>query len=503
MKMNYLSFCLCSTLPFSLVTTAAAANENWRTLCEIETLPLPKNLDPQVGGIGVTDAGSIFVTLHRGEILKHDGKSWKQWGHGLHEPLGLHVENEHSIVVIQRAELTRIEDLDKDGEADSYQNLCSSWGLSGNYHEFAFGPAKASDGSFFVSLGTASQNGGTRPEIRGTWNDAGNISHADTKPSWQAGRAPMLPRMYARVDYRGWVIKVNPNNGTAIPYASGLRTPHGIHVTRNGDLYINDNQGDWLGSSKLYKIEKDKFYGHADSLIWHKGWNRGVPAKLPPAELDQLRTKEVAFIPQGDLANSPTQIITLPEQGFGPYNNALIMGEMNQPRLVRYMPDSVKGVEQGTMISFMEHPSLGVGNSKMTVMPPSTLLIGKTQLSWPGDKGILKVTYNDKLHLAITGVKLTPKGFDISFNGEVDSSKIVVSGENYSLAYHAQYGAKKENIVPLKANSLSTNGKTLHVELSSAPIADRVYDLTINNCSSPELGKLIDTRFFYTANQVH
>ena len=195
----------------------------------------------------------------------------------------MHVENQHSIVVVQRAELTRISDSDRDGQADTYQSICSAWGMSGNYHEFAFGAAKGPDGQFVVALGTASNGGGARPEIRGEWNAVEGLTLDKTQPGWVKSGRRGFPRMYSRVPYRGWVVKVDPKTGKMTPYASGLRTPHGVHVNAKGEIYVNDNQGDWLGMSKLYKVEQGKFYGHADSLIWTKGWNRGVPANLPAA----------------------------------------------------------------------------------------------------------------------------------------------------------------------------------------------------------------------------
>ena len=63
-------------------------------------------------------------------------------------------------MVSQMAELTLIEDLDGDGVADRYRNLCSDFGLSGNYHETnAICPD--GDGGFYIALGTASHNGPT------------------------------------------------------------------------------------------------------------------------------------------------------------------------------------------------------------------------------------------------------------------------------------------------------------------------------------------------------
>ena len=36
--------------------------------------------------------------------------------------------------------------------ADEYVTVCDKWGVSGDYHEFAFGPARDKDGNFFVTL---------------------------------------------------------------------------------------------------------------------------------------------------------------------------------------------------------------------------------------------------------------------------------------------------------------------------------------------------------------
>jgi len=267
-----------SLLVASSLWTSAASS--WQDICELEALPNPEGVDPQFGALGTLPNGDLIATFHRGEIMVYsqEKKTWKSWGGGLHEPLGLHVENQHSIVVVQRAELTRISDTDKDGTADSYQAICSSWGMSGNYHEFAFGAAKAPDGHFYVALGTASNNGGARPELRGKWNPAGGLTHDKIKPDWKPGGRKMMPRMFARVPYRGWIVKVNPTTGEMTPVASGLRTPHGVHVNAQGEVFVNDNQGDWLGNSKLFKIEQGKFYGHPASLQWNEGWDHGTPA---------------------------------------------------------------------------------------------------------------------------------------------------------------------------------------------------------------------------------
>ena len=52
-------------------------------------------------------------------------------------------KNNVAVYCVQRGELTRLIDTDGDDRADRYETVCDSWGVSGNYHEFAFGPLTA------------------------------------------------------------------------------------------------------------------------------------------------------------------------------------------------------------------------------------------------------------------------------------------------------------------------------------------------------------------------
>ena len=56
-----------------------------------------------------------------------------------------------SLYVVQRGELTRLFDSNMDGKADVFETIYA-WPVSGNYHEYSFGPKLAPDGSFFVTL---------------------------------------------------------------------------------------------------------------------------------------------------------------------------------------------------------------------------------------------------------------------------------------------------------------------------------------------------------------
>ena len=89
--------------------------------------------------------------------------------------------------------LTRLTDTNGDGVADRYETVSDQFGLSGNYHEFAFGPVRDAKGNLYIGLNTASNGAGIREKLRGDYNPLG-------RPG----------RMYACVPYRGWVIQITP-----------------------------------------------------------------------------------------------------------------------------------------------------------------------------------------------------------------------------------------------------------------------------------------------------
>ncbi|SVE31202.1 uncharacterized protein METZ01_LOCUS484056, partial [marine metagenome] len=227
-------------------------------------------------------AGEVFT-------LRPETGEWKLFADGLHTPLGVVALNDREVMVSQRPELTLLRDLDGDGVADEYKTFSDDFGISGNYHEFHFGPVRDKAGNFYVSLGTASSGADVRHEKRGGFD-----------------KRSYLQRMYACVPYRGWVLQITPE-GKRIPYASGLRTPNGLGFDLEGNLFVTDNQGDWVGTSKLHHIKKGNFYGHAGSLVWEKDWVEGRPVAQPMAKLDERRQTAAVLFPHGLMANSPSQ----------------------------------------------------------------------------------------------------------------------------------------------------------------------------------------------------
>lgn len=487
--------------PVAPPTTPSANTSDWSHYYSLQNIPVPATVDHQIGGVTTLRDGRLAVCFNSGEVYLYSprGKSWSLFARGLALPLGILEETDGSLIVTQWAELTRLRDTDQDGLADSYENVCNSFGITGNYHEFVYGPARDSKGNLYLSLNVASNGDGIQDIVRGPWNPIGlprelHIVKND-KEAWKKNKLK-AGRMYSRVPYRGCVLKITPD-GKSTPFAYGFRSPDGIHVDAQDRLWVTDNQGDWRGTSPLYHVTERGFYGHPASLVWKDGWTRN-PLDVPVAELEKMRTPAAALFPHGELANSPTQPInTIAPELFGLPKGELLIGDMNQPHLVRFLSEEVDGTVQGTLIPFLFSPYLGIGNHRLTFDKNGNLWIGKTHIKWAGDEGLKKITWNKKHPLLATGVSLKKDGFKITFNRPLkENPKLKLSRHTYH--YHEAYGSPKvdlKNIDPTNSQ-LSPDGKSLTITLPEIT-ARRLYTIELKGATDTQGLPLMGDIFRY------
>src|SRR5680860_1845924 len=122
---------------------------------KIVDVPIPDDVLLEVGGLAFTDDDRLGVSTRRGEVWLIDrpyskNPVYNRYAQGLHEPLGLNFRD-GSFYAAQRGELTRLEDTDNDNKADVYETIYS-WPLSGNYHEYSYGPKFMDNGDMLVTL---------------------------------------------------------------------------------------------------------------------------------------------------------------------------------------------------------------------------------------------------------------------------------------------------------------------------------------------------------------
>ena len=91
----------------ALLGAAVAQGDPWTDAFTFERVAIPPGIDPQIGGLDTAPSGRLAMCFHRGEVFFYDPAdgTWSQFAEGLHEPLGLLVEDDRTLLVMQRCEL--------------------------------------------------------------------------------------------------------------------------------------------------------------------------------------------------------------------------------------------------------------------------------------------------------------------------------------------------------------------------------------------------------------
>jgi len=405
-------------------------------------------------GIAIAKDGTMVLSTRAAGIWRiRDGK-WTLFAEGAYEALGVVIEDEKGdvIVVAQKPELTRMRDTNGDGRADDFQTMCDDYGFHGNYHEYSHGPVRDTDGNYYFLL---------------------NLSHddADPKASWRAGGR----FMGTMGGYRGWACRVTPD-GKFEPFAYGLRSPAGIGVGPDGRIWYAENQGEYVGSSKVVPLEKDKFYGHMSGLV-------NLPGMKPDDEklkhelwADKLR-KGAVWLPHGKIANSPgSPVWDLTGGKFGPYQGEMFLGDQTLSQVFRVVTEVVKGEDQGCVIPFAK--GLASGVMRPVFLKDGSLLLGQTGRGWGARGGniaaLQRISYDGKTIAAdISKITSTSKGFAIHLTAPIAASvaqadlQKSISAQSWYYTNFSEYGSPEvdKRADTISAVKLSADRKIIELEL--------------------------------------
>ena len=495
-----------------LIWLAAAWNAPCSVLAQvpresyrIENVRTPPGAAPEVGGIDFDADGRLVACFRRGGLYRRDPETgrWSRFATGLQVPLGIVAGKPGEYFVAQRSELTRVVDTDGDERADHYQTLSDRWGVSGNYHEYAYGLVRDGEGNFFVGLGLASGSSRHRFAGRG----------AATTRSWFAEKP--RPGIVGRfrhnspVSHRGWVIKITPA-GSFVPVASGFRQPNGLGFNREGDLFVTDNQGGWIGTSPLHHVTPGSFYGHPASLNWHPDFQGINPVDIEVETLARRRKPPAVQIPQNDMAGSLAQPLEDRTRGrFGPYSGQMFIADWTYPRIHRVYLEKVGGTWQGACFPFIEGRGLRKGNIRLAFSPNGDLYVAQTSRIWGLGEGLQRVAWTGKTPMDIQEMRLTATGFDLVFTKPLDPATAARAGDysvfHYYYRYHGEYGSPKTDVTPVRIEevSISRDGRRVSLRLLDPLVPGRVYELRPGRRIRSQDGEPLVTRLAaYTVNRL-
>ncbi len=431
----------------------------------LEPVPVPKEISLEVGGMKFLPDGALALCTRRGEVWFVERGQWRRFASGLNEPLGLWAERKDEVFVVQRNEITRVADTDGDGAADLYATFCDGWeGATGG--EYAFGLLRDREGSFW----------------------AATAAGRDAPPA----------------KYLGWCFKVTPR-GEFVPWASGLRTPNGLAFDGSGELFIADNQGNWVGTSTVYHIVKDGFYGHPSSLSWHPDFAGRKPSI---AELERRRKRAAVLLPHGILGQSPSQPIFDETGGrFGPFAGQMFVGDQTSSIVTRVSLERVEGELQGACFPFRR--GFQSGNNRLDFAADGSLWVGQTDRGWGavGGRpfGLERVVWTGRVPMEIRTMSLAREGFDLEFTKPVDPATArdpaAYSLQHYYYLYHETYGSPQVGHTPAPVKEVRLSGDRRRVLLVLAELVPgRLYELHVRGLRAADGTPLLHPEAWYTLN---
>lgn len=448
----------------------------------VDYLPTPAGERLEVGGMDFLPDGRLAVSTRRGQVwlvseaLAEDPAAarFELFAEGLQEGLGLAVV-EGELYVLQRGELSSLHDDDGDGRCDRVDTISDDWGLSGNYHEFAFGLPRDDEGNFYVGL---------------------NLGFFD--PEWWHGKS--------KAEWRGWILSIAPD-GTTTPFACGFRSPCGVARNVAGDLFVTDNQGDWIASSPIYHVREGRFYGHPASLEWTREYRNSqtlASDTVPPAA---ERTPPALWLPYKWSRSTGNLIEDASGGKFGPFAGDLLVAELTNGMVLRAQLERVRGEYQGACWPLRQR----VGSvARLLQAPDGTLFAGLTNRGWgglPPSDGIAHVRWTGETPMEMRRVHLLQDGFEIAFTkpvaAEVELAPEDVQLTQYDYDYWWEYGSPERatHAVPVTSLELSPDRTTLTLHtagLTPAMCARCVVSDVVADDGAP----LLHPEFSYTINQL-
>ena len=435
-----------------------------------------------VGGIDFAENGDVFIASRLHGIWKYRNDSWLRFSDHLHDPQGIHVVDNNSVVVAQKPELTRITDTDGDGEGDLYQTICDSWRYAANYCEYVHGPVVDSKGNYYINL---------------------NLAHGDSNSFLKKEGS----YMGTAGGYDGWNCQITPE-GKLIPFASGLRSPAGIGINEKTDeIFYTENQGSWVGSSFLAHVQKGTFYGYPASLIDDPEF-RGDPDKITFEAFSKMRKAPAVWLPHGDLSNSPGDpVFNYTEGKFGPFEGQIFIGCQTRSNILRVNLEKIQGEYQGAAFNFVDHLQSGCVRIAFDTM--GRLWVGQTGRGW-GSKGgqiygLQRIKWDGKtIPFEMKAINLTENGFRISFTSPVNkdsltSGSLAVNSWHYH--YHKKYGSPKVDQQKHEAELVSISSDGLEATIRTALTTGKIFSIGLEGVTGSSGAPLSTKVGYYTLNR--
>jgi glucose/arabinose dehydrogenase len=391
----------------------------------VDTLTLPEKnpwrAKMRVGGI------DFFSDMTRAAICTWDGDvwivsgidagleklTWKRFATGLYQPLGLRIINDQ-IYTVGHDQITRLHDLNGDGEADFYENFNNDWELTTAFHSFCFDLQTDPKGNFYFGFNCPVRAGGGG-----------------------------FHRITA---HHGCILKVSPDGSKLDIYATGFRANNGMAVGPNGEVTSGDNEGTWVPMCPIHWVKPGSFNGVVDGA--HRPLN-SAKGKPDPAE----QPRPICWMPKS-VDNSSGGQVWVTSDSWGPFKGELLHTSYGTSSLFKVLKEEVNGQMQGGVVRFPVKFTSSAMRPRFNTKDGQLYVAGLRgwQSNAAREGGIDRVRYTGAPVCMPTGLNATPKGMKVTFTAPLDPES-ASNPENYAVEvwnyrWTSNYGSADYSTIP-------------------------------------------------------
>lgn len=341
--------------------------------------------------------GSALVCTMQGDVWRVTGLDdklehvkWRRFASGLHQPLGLIVA-EDKIYVLGRDQITRLHDLNGDGEADFYECFSNAYLTSPGGHDYICGLQRDPAGRFY----TASSKQG--------------------------------------------VIRISADGKKVDVLATGFRNPDGIGRYPDGALTVPASEGDWTPASMICLVPPEGKQvklvpgvgGHTPPYFGYGGPKNGK-APDPP----------FVYLPRG-LDNSSGGQTYIDSDRWGPLKGRMVHFSYGGCRHFLLLRDEVDGLAQGAVVPLVGEFLSGAHRGRFN--PKDGQLYVSGMAGWGtyavADGCFQRVRYTGQPVQLPSDFHVHENGILVTFTQPVDSTIASQPKSHFAQAWNYRYSS--------------------------------------------------------------
>ncbi len=422
----------------------------------VDVIPLPADnpwkSPPRFGGFDFfPDGKRLAASTWNGDVWIAEGidgdlskVTWRRFASGLFQTLGLKIVD--GVIYTQgRDQITRLTDLNGDGEADRYECFNNDVLITAGFHEFSFDLETDREGNFYFSK---------------------------AMPVNQGGRGFM-----AWTPHNGAVLKVSKDGSKLERVAWGLRAPGGVGVSPDGVVTTGENEGTWVPVCKITwtRPGTTTFNG----VVPSKWENRNVFAGVLPGAPTSYDLP-LCWIPYA-VDNSSGSQTWVPENTAWDPRHA---GEMlhlsyGKSSLFRVLREEVNGVVQGGVYRLPIDVSAAVMRARFHPQNGQLYVVGFRGWQTNGRDALQRIRYTGVTTPVPVELHAHENGLLVRFSAPLDAktagdpARYSISKWNY--VWGPQYGSGRFSIdqrdVKAEERAVTEPSKGAHNVIDTVPVA--------------------------------